>query len=88
MSTALAYRRALWRFATSIVSTILNVVVGALMVHWVSEGEVSSFVLLMTVPLALTLANMWRCTVSNLAYIGAAISTANAETADRGSAQV
>ena len=36
MPTAFVYRRALRRFATSIVFTILNLVVCALMVHWVA----------------------------------------------------
>lgn len=88
MSIFLVYRRALRRFATSIVFTNSNIIVCALMVHWVSEREVSSLLLLVIVPLALTLASMWRCTLKDLAYVGAAVAAANAETADRTSARV
>jgi len=88
MSTAHLYRRALWRFATSIVFTILNIVVCTLMIHWDSEHEIPSSLLLLTVPLALTLANMWRRTMNDLAYIGAAVSAANTEAPYRASEQV
>ena len=87
MPTAFVYRRALRRFATSIVFTIFNIIVCALMVHWVSEREVSPLLLLLIMPLALTLANMWRCTLKDLASVGAAVSAAKAESADRASAQ-
>ncbi len=60
MSTAHVYRRALWRFATSILLTILNVVVCTRMIHWVSQRDVSPLILVLTAPLALTLWNMWR----------------------------
>lgn len=88
MPTAFVYRRALRRFATSIVFTILNLVVCALMIQWVAENNVSFLLLLLIVPLALTLANMWRCTIRDLAYIDAVVSATSAETADRALAQV
>ena len=88
MPTAFVYRRALRRFATSIVFTILNLAVCVLMIHWVAGQKVSRALLLLIVPLALTLGNMWRCTVADLGYIGIALSIANARTAERPRAQV
>jgi len=85
--TAFVYRRALRRFATSIVFTILNLAVCVLMIHWVAGQKVSRALLLLIVPLALTLGNMWRCTVADLGYIGIALSIANARTAERPRAQ-
>ncbi len=79
MSTAHVYRRALWRFATSILLTILNVVVCTRMIHWVSQRDVSPLILVLTAPLALTLWNMWRYTVNDLVRIGAAVSICDAE---------
>ena len=87
MPTAFVYRRALRRFATSIVFTILNIVVCVLMLYWVSECKLSPL-LLMIVPLAFTLVSMWRCTLNDLACVGAVISATNAETAGQASAQV
>ena len=81
MPTAFVYRRALRRFATSIVFTILNLVVCALMVHWVAGQKASPALLLLIVPLALTLSNMWRHTADDLLYIDSAISSANTEAA-------
>ena len=81
MPTAFVYRRALCRFATCIVFTILNLVVCALMVHWVAGQKVSPVLLLLIAPLALTLGNMWRHTVGDLQYIDSAISSANTEAA-------
>ena len=74
MPTAFVYRRALRRFATSIVFTILNIFVYVLMLYWVSERKLSPLLLLMIVPLAFTLVSMWRCTLNDLARVGAAIS--------------
>jgi hypothetical protein len=88
MPTAFVYRRALRRFATSIVFTILNIVVCVLMLYWVSECKLSPLLLLVTVPQAFTLGSMWRCTLNDLDCVGAAISTANTETAGQASAQV
>lgn len=88
MSTVRVYRRALRRFATCIVFAILNVAACTLMVHWVSEREASSLLLLLTVPLALTLGNMWRCTVKDLVFIDAAFSPTRTGTADRAPAQL
>lgn len=88
MSTVLVYRRALQRFATCIVFTILNIAVCTLMVHWSTEREVSSLLLLLSVPLALTLGNMWRCAVKDLVFIDAAVSPTRTGTADRAPAQV
>ncbi len=79
MSTAHVYRRALWRFATSILLTILNVVVCTRMIHWVSQRDVSPLILILTAPLALTLWNMWRYTVNDLVRIGAAVSICDPE---------
>jgi hypothetical protein len=79
MSTAYLYRRALLRFATSIVFIILNIVVCTLMIHWVSQRDVSPLILVLTAPLALTLWNMWRYTVNYLVRIGAAVSICDAE---------
>jgi hypothetical protein len=86
--TAFVCRRALRRFATSIVFTILNLVVCSLMLFWVSESKLKPLLLLLIVPLVLTLANMWRCTVADLSYIDTALSVANAQTAERVRAQV
>jgi hypothetical protein len=72
MSTAYLYRRALLRFATSIVFTILNIVVCTLMIHWVSQHDVSPLILVLTAPLALTIWNMWQCTVKDLVHVGVA----------------
>ena len=58
MPTTFVYRRALRRFATSIVFTILNLAVCVLMIHWVARQNVSPTLLLLIVPLALTLGNM------------------------------
>ena len=88
MPTAFVYRRALRRLATSIVFTILNLVVCALMIYWVAGQKVSPAQLLLIVPLALTLANMWRCTVADLGYIGATLSVADGQIAERVRAQV
>jgi len=88
MPTAFVYRRALRRFATSIVFTILNIFVYVLMLYWVSERKLSPLLLLMIVPLAFTLVSMWRCTLNDLACIGVAISATNPGTADQASAQV
>lgn len=82
MSTAYLYRRALLRFATSIVFTILNIVVCTLMIHWVSQHDVSPSILVLTAPLALTLWNMWQCTVKDLVHIGAAVSFCDAEVSE------
>jgi hypothetical protein len=82
------YRRALRRFATSIVFTILNLAVCALMIHWVAERKVSPAPLLLIVPLALTLANMWRCTVGDLLCIDSAISSANTDAAVQATIEV
>ena len=81
MPTAFVYRRALRRFATSIVFTILNLVVCALMIRWVAGQKVSPALLLLIAPLALTLGNMWRHTVGDLLYIDSAISSANTDAA-------
>ena len=88
MPTAFVYRRALRRLATSIVFTILNLVVSALMIHWVAGQKASPALLLLIVPLALTLANMWRCTVADLGYIDATLSVADGQIAERVRAQV
>ena len=88
MPTAFVYRRALRRFATSIVFTILNIVVCVRMLYWVSECKLSPLLLFLTVPLAFTLRNMWRCTLNDLACVGAVISATNAETDGQASAQV
>jgi len=88
MSTSIVYRRALRRFATSIVLTLLNIVLCAVTIHWVSEDALSPLILLLTVPLVLTLRNMWRCTLKDLAYIAAAVSAADAGVQQRVSAQV
>jgi hypothetical protein len=88
MLTAFVYRRALRRFATSIVFTILDIVVYVLMLYCVSEHKLSPLLLLMIVPLAFTLVSMWRCTLNDLACIGVAISATNTGTADQASAQV
>ncbi|HKR27987.1 MAG TPA: hypothetical protein VJT08_09225 [Terriglobales bacterium] len=88
MPTAFVYRRALRRFATSIVFTILNLVVCTLMLYWAAESRLTPLLLLLIVPLVLTLGNMWRCTVADLGYIGTALSVANAQTAGRVRAQV
>lgn len=88
MPTAFVYRRALRRFATSIVFTILNIAVCVLTLYWVSECELSPLLLLLIAPLAFTLGNMWRCTLNDLACVGAAISATNAETASQASVQV
>ncbi len=88
MPTAFVYRRALRRFATCIVFTILNLVVCALMVHWVGEQKVSPLLLLLIMPLALTLGNMWRCTVGDLLYMDSAISSASADAAVQATTQV
>lgn len=83
MPTAFVYRRALRRFATSIVFTILNLVVCTLMLYRVFESRLTPLLLVLIVPLALTLGNMWRHTVDDLLYIGSAISSANTEAAMR-----
>ena len=88
MPTAFVYRRALRRFATSIVFTILNLVVCTLMIHWVARQKVSPALLLLIVPLALTLANMWRCTVGDLLYIDSAISSAYTDAATQATIEV
>ncbi|MGB6691117.1 MAG: hypothetical protein WBE76_25060 [Terracidiphilus sp.] len=82
MSTAYLYRRALLRFATSIVFTILNIVVCTLMIHWVSQHDVSPLILVLTAPLALTLWNMWQCTVKDLVHVGVAVSFCDAEVSE------
>ena len=82
MSTAHLYRRALLRFATSIVFTILNIVVCTLMIHWVSQHDVSPLILVLTAPLALTLWNMWRYTVNDLVHVRAAVSFCDAEVSE------
>ena len=88
MPTAFVYRRALRRFATSIVFTILNLAVCSLMLYRVSESRLTPFLLLLIVPLLLTLGNMWRCTMADLCYIGTTLSVVNAQTAERVRAQV
>jgi hypothetical protein len=82
MSTAYLYRRALLRFATSIVFTILNTVVCTLMIHWVSQHDVSPLILVLTAPLALTIWNMWQCTVKDLVHVGVAVSFCDAEVSE------
>jgi ABC-type proline/glycine betaine transport system permease subunit len=82
MSTAYLYRRALLRFATSIVFTILNIVVCTLMIHWVSQHDVSPLILVLTAPLALTIWNMWQCTVKDLVHVGVAVSFCDAEVSE------
>jgi hypothetical protein len=79
MSTAYVYRCALWRFATSIVFTILNVAVCTLLIHWVSQRDVSPLILVLPAPLALTLWNMWRYTVNDLVRISAALPICDSE---------
>ena len=88
MPTAFVYRRALRRFATSIVFTILNLVVCTLMLYRVAESRLTPLLLLLIVPLALTLGNMWRCTVADLGYIGTALSVTNAQTSERARSEV
>ncbi len=88
MPTAFAYRRALRHFATSIVFTILNLVICALMIHWVAGQKVSPALLLLIVPLALTLGNMWRCTAGDLLYIDSAISSAYTDAAVQATIEV
>ncbi len=82
MSTAYLYRRALLRFATSIVFTILNIVVCTLTIHWVSQHDVSPLILVVTAPLALTLWNMWQCTVKDIVHVGVAVSFCDAEVSE------
>lgn len=50
------------------------------MIHWVAGQKVSP-ALLLIVPLALTLGNMWRCTVSELLFIDSAIASAYTDAA-------
>ena len=88
MSTSIVYRRALRRLAMSIVLTMLNIIACAVTIDRVSEDALSPFILLLIVPLALTLGNMWRCTLKDLAYIGAAVSAVEAEAQQRVSVQV
>ncbi len=88
MSTAYLYRRALRRFATSILFTILNVAVCTLMLHWVSQRDVSPLILVLAVPLALTLWNMWQCTVKDLVHVGVAVSFCDAEVSEEVPEQV
>ena len=88
MPIAFMYRRALCRFATSIVFTIVNLVVCALMVHWVAGQKVSPALLLLIVPLALTLGNMWRHTVGDLLYIDSAISSAKTDAVTQATIEV
>jgi hypothetical protein len=88
MSTSIVYRRALRRLATSIVLTMLNIIACAVTVDSVSHDSLSPLILLLTVPLVLTLGNIWRCTLKDLAYIGAAVSAVDAEVQERVSAQV
>ena len=76
------------RFATSIAFTILNFVACAMMLYRVSESRLTPLLLLQIVPLALTLGNMWRCTVADLGYIGTALSVTNPQTSERARAQV
>ena len=78
MSASYVYRRALRRFAMSILYSIVNLVVCALMIHWVSQREVSLMILWAILPLALTLWNMWRCAAKDLKWVGAAISAYDA----------
>jgi hypothetical protein len=82
MATAYVYRRALRRFATSLLYSIVNVVVCALMIRWVSQREVSPMILSAILPLILTLWNMWRCTAKDLKWVGAAISGYDAARAE------
>jgi hypothetical protein len=82
MSTTNVYLRGLRRFATSILLTILNVAVCTLMIHWVSRRDVSPLILVLTAPLALTLWNMWRCTVKDLVHVGIAVSFCDAEVSE------
>jgi hypothetical protein len=82
MSTAYLYRRALLRFATSIVFTILNIVVCTLMINWVSQHDVSPLSLVLTAPLALTLWSMWQCTVKDLVHVGVVVSFCDAEVSE------
>ena len=88
MLTAFVYRRALRRFATSIVFTILNLVVCALMIRWVAGQKVSPALLLLIVPLALTLGNMWRHTVGDLLYIDSASSSAKTDAVTQATIEV
>jgi len=86
--TAFVYRRALRRFATSIVFTILNLVACTLMLYRVAESRLTPLLLLLIVPLVLTLGTMWRCTVADLGYIGTALSVVNDQAAGQVRAQV
>jgi len=88
MSTAIVYRRALRRFATSIVLSFLDIIVCAVTIHWVSQCVLSPLFLLLAVPLVPTLWNMWRCTLRDLAYVSAQISLRDAEVREQVPAQV
>jgi len=88
MSTSIVYRRALRRLAMSIVLTMLNIIACAVTIDRVSQDSLSPLILLLTVPLVLTLGNMWRSTLRDLAYIGAAVSAVDEEVHQRVSAQV
>ena len=81
MPITFVYLRALRRFATCTVFTILNFAVYALTIHWVAGQTVSPALLLLIVPLALTLGNMWRHTVDDLLHIDSAISSTKTEAA-------
>jgi len=58
------------------------------MLYRVSESRLNPLLFLLIVPLVLTLENMWRFTVTDLGYVGTALSVANAQTAERARAQV
>ena len=58
------------------------------MLYRVSESRLNPLLFLLIVPLVLTLENMWRFTVTDLGYVGTALSVANDQTAERARAQV
>jgi hypothetical protein len=52
------------------------------MINWVSQHDVSPLILVLTAPLALTLWNMWQCTVKDLVHVGVAVSFCDAEVSE------
>lgn len=67
MSDTKLYRRALARFAISVVLTIAGVLIcSEALCHAVGDGAVFTLILLLMVPWAWTLRNIWQHTLNDL----------------------
>jgi len=73
MTISALYRRSLWQFAVCIWLTTSNIAALIFLVDCLLDHELSPFVLVLLVPMAWTLANIWHHARRDLVLVGEAV---------------